>query len=109
MWAAESLAGLESLAFKPNFHGEVKLVCSAGIKPWNKLSATKANSGQLEAALRHRIELHATASFRLGAGRLQVQILSPRSKSLQIAEGRSLVYRPGNSAGNKSGDRAGSW
>jgi hypothetical protein len=52
--------------------------CRTGNNPGNKLSATEANSGQLEAALRRRKELHATRSFRLGAGRSQVQILSPR-------------------------------
>ena len=51
-----------------------------GIIPGNKLSATEANSGQLDAALRRRIRLHATRSLRLGAGRSQIQILSARSQ-----------------------------
>ena len=58
------------------------------------MSATEANSGQLEAALRRRIQLHATGSFRLGAGRSQVQILSPRSHERPASAGLSVIREP---------------
>src|SRR3954453_13451841 len=57
-----------------------------GCNPGCKGSATAANSGQLKCALERRIPPGTPGSFRLGAGRSQVQILSPRSNSLQIAE-----------------------
>jgi hypothetical protein len=50
----------------------------AGSNPGSKVSATEPDSGQLKAALARWIPRHATRSFRLGAGRSQVQILSPR-------------------------------
>ena len=43
------------------------------------MSATGGNCDQLEAAVRPQIPPQATRTFRLGAGRSQVQILSPRS------------------------------
>ena len=49
-----------------------------GINPGNKLSASAPNSEQLEPALDNRIPSGTPGSFRLGAGRSQVQILSPR-------------------------------
>ena len=52
-----------------------------GIKPGNKLSASAPNSEQLEPALDNRIPSGTPGSFRLGAGRSQVQILSPRLKA----------------------------
>ena len=50
-----------------------------GSNPGSKLSATEPNSDQLGPALDGCICSHTARTFRLGAGRSQVQILSPRS------------------------------
>ena len=50
----------------------------AGSIPGSKLSATEANRGQLKTAQRAEVGVTASGSLRLGAGRSQVQILSPR-------------------------------
>ena len=50
-----------------------------GSIPGSKLSATEGNSAQLKAAQEREIELRSAGTLRLGAGRSQVQILSPRS------------------------------
>jgi hypothetical protein len=52
-----------------------------GCNPGCKLSATASNSGQLRRTTRSRNTLRSTGTLRLGAGRSQVQILSPRSRS----------------------------
>jgi hypothetical protein len=49
-----------------------------GCNPGCKVSATGGDCDQLDAALRREIPPEVTGSFRLGAGRSQVQILSPR-------------------------------
>jgi hypothetical protein len=51
----------------------------SGSNPGSKLSASEPNSGQLEPARDSRNALGTARTFRLGAGRSQVQILSPRS------------------------------
>ena len=53
--------------------------CSDGVQSGCKVSAAGGNCDQLGAPLRCEIPPEATGSFRLGAGRSQVQILSPRS------------------------------
>ncbi len=52
---------------------------TTGSNTGSKLRATEPNSGQLEPALDGWFRFHTTRTFRLGAGRSQVQILSPRS------------------------------
>jgi hypothetical protein len=51
---------------------------ATGCNPGCKLSATESNSGQLKRATQSRTALRCTGTLRLGAGRSQVQILSPR-------------------------------
>ena len=50
-----------------------------GVQCGEQTERNDANSGQPEAVLRSRTRPGSTRSFRLGAGRSQVQILSPRS------------------------------
>ena len=69
-----------------------------GCNPGCKVSATGGNCDQLAAALRSEIPPEATGSFRLGAGRSQVQILSPRLKLLQISLNFTSVYHAGCAA-----------
>jgi hypothetical protein len=57
------------------------LETGTGNKTGNKLSETQTNSDAETAAESGLLSLSDTRSLRLGAGRSQVQILSPRSKS----------------------------
>jgi len=57
----------------------IALLFPTGCNPGCKVSATGGNCDQLHGALRGEIPPEATRSFRPGAGRSQVQILSPRS------------------------------
>ena len=67
-----------ALALRRRYRQGPSVLATTGINPGNKLSATEANSEQLEPALDSRIRSGTTRSLRLGAGRSQVQILSPR-------------------------------
>jgi hypothetical protein len=59
----------------------VGLESQPGSDPGSKLSATESNSGHLGRTEQRQDALRSTGTFRLGAGRSQVQILSPRSRS----------------------------
>jgi hypothetical protein len=61
------------------------------------LSATESNRGQLRGAPGRRIPGYATGSLRLGVGRSQVQILSPRPHESPGNPGLSPFQDPGSS------------
>jgi hypothetical protein len=58
---------------------------ASGSNPGSKLSETDPNSEQVQPALANRNPSGAPGTFRLGAGRSQVQIPSPDSNVLEIA------------------------
>ena len=74
---------------------------SDGVQSGVQVSATGAKCDQLEAAVRREIPPEATGSFRRGAGRSQVQILSPRLNVLQIPLNSTSRYRARCIAGCK--------
>ena len=67
-----------------------------------KLSATERNSAQLSPPQSAESQPYASGSLRLGAGRSQVQILSPRSEEIP-ANGHVLSLWDGIPTGNKRG------
>ena len=75
------------------------MLATAGSNPGSKLSATVPNPEQLEPAQDSRNALSTTTSFRLGAGRSQVQILSPRLNLLQMSLNSTPGYRGGAARG----------
>ena len=84
-----------------------------GEQTGNKLSATQPNWGKVNPRQRATSGLRSTGSLRLGAGRSQVQILSPRLEGLQTASvvhpacwsgdrAREQVLRVGKAIGGSS-------
>ena len=80
-----------------------------GCNPGCKVGATAGNCNQLKGAPSREIPLEATWIAPAGGRAVAGSNPVPDQNSLQIPEERSLVYRLGNSAGNNSGQRAGSW
>jgi hypothetical protein len=84
-----------ALRRRPPPGGLVPLPRPTGSNPGSKLSATEPNSEQLEPALDSRIRSGTARTFRLGAGRSQVQILSPRSRFTGKSQNASAVVGSG--------------
>ena len=80
-----------------------------GSNPGSKLGADESNSDELESAPDGSIRSHTARTFRLGAGRSQVQILSPR---LELPANRRTMFvgrLAANGTGSNFGERAGTW
>ena len=59
--------------------------CCAGSNSGSNMSETERNSEHLKASYMHAEDLRATGTLRLGAGRSQVQILSPRLAEVLVS------------------------
>jgi hypothetical protein len=92
--------------------GRVRPRHLAGSNPGSKVSATTLNSARREPAPDHRIGSDPSGSLRLGAGRSQVQILSPRLEApanrIVLVSGVMASRGPVWIAGSKFFNRAGS-